>query len=191
LSSTASRFLAQARSVCTEARALRTAGSCARASRWPPTVTRACSRQSAYTYGGAGANFTLPDFRGRSPLGAGTGTAFGATAHALGAPATTGLGGEQTHLELAAEAGVNGNGVTPSGGGVDHLHVANGGGNFVGNVGGSGANLTLGGGGYTQPTVTGAADRSLNHTHSLTARNADSRQNILHPVQVVNFIIKA
>jgi len=74
---------------------------------------------------------------------------------------------------------------------VDHLHVANGGGNFVGNVGGSGANLTLGGGGYTQPTVTGAADRSLNHTHSLTARNADSRQNILHPVQVVNFIIKA
>ena len=42
-------------------------------------------------------HFNIPDFRGRSPIGAGTGTATGATAHALGATPTSGVGGEEKH----------------------------------------------------------------------------------------------
>lgn len=42
------------------------------------------------TFGSAdGTHFNIPDFRGRSPLGSGTGTANGATAHALGATPTS------------------------------------------------------------------------------------------------------
>ena len=54
-----------------------------------------------------------------------------------------------------------------------------------------------GGGGYGLTNVTGAADRSLNHTHTvsnhshpLTARNADSAHNNMQPSRAVNFIIK-
>lgn len=51
------------------------------------------------TYGGNGSTtFGLPDLTGRGPVGAGTGTAFGATAHALGA-----LKGEETHKLTVAE----------------------------------------------------------------------------------------
>ena len=50
------------------------------------------------TFGTAdGTHFNIPDFRGRSPLGSGTGTAAGATAHTLGATPTTGVGGEEKH----------------------------------------------------------------------------------------------
>lgn len=49
-----------------------------------------------YSFGGAGANFTLPDLRGRSPIGTGTGS--GLTARALAAS-----GGEEKHTILTAE----------------------------------------------------------------------------------------
>ena len=56
------------------------------------------------TYGTAdGTHFNIPDFRGRSPLGSGTGTASGATAHALGATPTSGVGGEEKHALIEAE----------------------------------------------------------------------------------------
>ena len=45
-----------------------------------------------------GTHFTLPDMRGRVPLGVGTSTATGATAHTLGQ-----VGGEETHTMTAAE----------------------------------------------------------------------------------------
>ena len=45
-----------------------------------------------YTYGGSGANFNVPDLRGRLPLGKGTGT--GLTARSMGASG----GGENTTL---------------------------------------------------------------------------------------------
>ena len=45
------------------------------------------------TYGSAdGSHFNIPDLRGRSPIGSGTGTATGATAHALGSTPTSGVG---------------------------------------------------------------------------------------------------
>ena len=59
-----------------------------------------------YTYGGAGASFTLPDLRGRSAVGAGTGT--GLTTRTLAA-----TGGEETHLLTGAESGIQ-----------QHLHTA-------------------------------------------------------------------
>lgn len=56
------------------------------------------------TYGTADAtHFNIPDFRGRSPIGSGTGTATGATAHALGATPTSGVGGEEKHTLLLTE----------------------------------------------------------------------------------------
>ena len=45
-----------------------------------------------------GTHFTLPDMRGRTPLGVGTSTATGATAHTLGQ-----VGGEETHTMTTAE----------------------------------------------------------------------------------------
>lgn len=48
-------------------------------------------------------HFNIPDFRGRSPLWAWTGTATGATAHTLGATPTSWAGWEETHTLSAAE----------------------------------------------------------------------------------------
>lgn len=53
----------------------------------------------AYSYGGTGASFTLPDLRNRVPIGAGTGT--GLTARSLGA-----TGGAATVTLTAGESGV-------------------------------------------------------------------------------------
>lgn len=56
-----------------------------------------------YTYGGSGANFNVPDMRGRVPIGAGTGTAADASAWALGSEPTSGAGGEEKHTLTTAE----------------------------------------------------------------------------------------
>ena len=50
--------------------------------------------RTTYSYGAGDGNttFNLPDMRGRTPIGAGTGVYTGATAHALGV-----TGGAQTH----------------------------------------------------------------------------------------------
>ena len=56
-----------------------------------------------YTYGGSGSNFNVPDFRGRSPLGPGTGTAIYASAWSLGTQPTSGAGGEQSHQLTTTE----------------------------------------------------------------------------------------
>lgn len=50
-----------------------------------------------------GTHFTLPDTRGRTLIGDGTGTAAGATAHTLGQMPTTGNGGEETHTLSISE----------------------------------------------------------------------------------------
>jgi microcystin-dependent protein len=95
-----------------------------------------------FPYGGStgSATCTVPDLRGRVPLGAGTGTATGATAWALGATPTSGRGGEETHVLLAAESGVNGSGTTGNNTtSIDHLHSG----------------------------TTGASDRDLNHAHHM------------------------
>ena len=51
--------------------------------------------------GDGSTTFNIPDFRGRTSIGAGTGTATGATAHALASK-----GGTETHKLTAAQSGV-------------------------------------------------------------------------------------
>jgi microcystin-dependent protein len=53
--------------------------------------------------GDGSSTFNVPDLRGRALLGAGTGTAAGATAHALGSQPTSGPGGEERHVLTIAE----------------------------------------------------------------------------------------
>lgn len=115
-----------------------------------------------YGAGDGSTTFALPDLRGRMPIGAGTGTASGATAQTLGAQPTTGAGGEQTHALTIAELAV-------------HSHTVKGG-------------FATGAGPVDQFVVgsTGAAPGigPTENTGSGTAHN------ILSPVSVVNFIIK-
>jgi len=51
-----------------------------------------------YAYGGSGGIFNVPDFRGRVSVGSGQGSYTGATNRVLG-----GTGGEENHVQLAAE----------------------------------------------------------------------------------------
>lgn len=53
---------------------------------------------TTYGAGDGSTTFNVPDFRGRGPIGVGTGDATGATAHALGVKY-----GEQTHVLSVAE----------------------------------------------------------------------------------------
>lgn len=117
------------------------------------------------TYGTAdGTHFNIPDFRGRSPIGAGTGTATGATAHTLGATPISGSCGEETHLLLAAESGV------PA-----HTH-----------------SYTVGNGiwwGWNNGWAP-ALNTSWYTTGANATANAASAHNIMSPSTAVNFIIR-
>lgn len=113
------------------------------------------------TYGSVdGTHFTLPDLRGRTPLGVGTSTANGATAHTLGQ-----VGGEETHVLSVGEI--------PA-----HNHPPGGSGStFLGGGGGAGANLSTGGGSYVYNGTTGNVGGGGAH-------------NTLPPYVGMNFIIK-
>ena len=123
--------------------------------------------------GDGSTTFNLPDFRGRAPIGAGTGT--GLTARALAAQV-----GEEAHALTAAESGVNGNGTTGSPSwATNDVYSAGGSTNFkthtwAGNFIGSDAQKFSDAG----------------HTHPLNARNADSAHNNMQPSVAVNFLIK-
>lgn len=149
-----------------------------------PSPLRSALLAASSPFGVTGSDPKLPDLRGRIPVGAGTATgAAGATAHALGSS-----GGEETHKLLAAEGSVNGNGTTTLSGGVDHLHNPSAGFTaFHGKATGFGGT----GGGTINDTMaqTGGADRSLNHQHPFTARDADSSHNNMQPFVTVNYFI--
>ena len=160
----------------------------------------ALSSAIGYTYGGSGANFSVPDCRGRSIVGAGAGT--GLTSRALAAK-----GGEETHLlvigEVAAHghtgsvsgtsAGVSANhihsGVTGTGGALIQVNDAASTEALV--VGGNGTHVT----GFGGPSVSTGAN-SVNHSHtfsdSFTTANAGSgtAHNNMQPYLAVNKIIK-
>lgn len=116
---------------------------------------------TTYGVGDGSTTFTLPNLRGRSPIGAGTGTASGATAQTLGSQPTTGAGGEQTHTLTTPEM--------PA-----HTHADNF--NYtIGKISGGGV---VGAGSNTDPgQVTGSTGGGGAH-------------NILSPVSVVNFLIR-
>lgn len=65
-----------------------------------------------YTYGGSGANFNVPDLRGRTPVGAGAGT--GLTARTLG-----GTAGEERHTLITAELAAHNHTANQA----DHYHT--------------------------------------------------------------------
>lgn len=91
-------------------------------------------RKIGTTYGGSSSSPLLPDFRGRAPVGAGTGDASGATAHTLGAKV-----GKETHVLSTAEM--------PA-----HTHGGPGGVNFV--VSGAGTSAFSAGSAWNQAAAT-------------------------------------
>jgi len=105
---------------------------------------------------------TTPDLRGRTPIGAGTGTYAGATARTLGA-----TGGLETHALTAAESGVPG-----------HTH----------GTPSTPINYQTGG---TTAIVVDASGLGIAYatTTNATAAAANAHNN-MQPFRVVNFIIK-
>lgn len=152
---------------------------------------------TAYGAGDGTTTFNVPDLRGRLPLGAGTGTASGATAWARGAQPTTGAGGEQSHQLTAEESGV------PS-----HTHVTDpadanttsadfGGGALWtqngtvvatdGNGQGEGTSLLYGNGGFNIGLLASVPEMTV---ASNEPAGADTAHNTMPPVSVVNWFIK-
>lgn len=111
--------------------------------------------------GDGSTTFNVPDYRGRAPIGAGTGA--GLTARTLAA-----TGGEETHTLTTAEM--------PS-----HDHVEN----FDGGPG-----VSTGGGAIAAiaPTVTSASGDGV--TVKTSASGSGGAHNTMQPFVVVNFIIK-
>lgn len=105
---------------------------------------------------------TLPDGRGRSPLGAGTGS--GLTARTLGA-----FDGEEDHTLTAGESGL------PA-----HSHNFNGAGSWGDD---NGANNNALSGSSSRFAIQSAVA-------SVTAQNASSAHNTMHPWLAMNYIIK-
>lgn len=137
---------------------------------------------TTYGAGDGSTTFNLPDFRGRTAIGAGTGTASGATAHALGqreGAETVLLTDQQVahgHSFTQPTISVNTNGSVSekaafNTGGMSahetHTHTAKNGGAFVQNGTGD-WNADLAGGTYYKCGST-TASASVAHTHSVPA----------------------
>jgi len=142
------------------------------------------------------ATFTVPDLRGRTPVGIGTGT--GLTARTLG-----GAGGAETHVLTAAQMPAHAHGVSDPGHGhgvsdPGHSHSlspyrrVNGG--FGGNQDGS--ELTdFTGGSNSRPNVqgsgTGISIQGSGANISIQNTGGNAAHNIMQPFMAINFIIKA
>jgi len=114
---------------------------------------------------GDGLTFTMPDHRGRSPMGAGTGTAL--TARALAA-----LLGEENHVSTVAEMP-----------GHTHQHHHRFGGNERQPLFTTNAGVTTTGTGGQQVTWASMDDDA-------TATGGGQGHNTVHPVIVTNFLLK-
>jgi microcystin-dependent protein len=162
-----------------------------------------------YIYGGSGAVFHVPDLRGRSPVGAGTGA--GLTARSLGQ-----TGGEENHVNTSAQSGMpshnhggsTGTGSTGTGTtgfiSADHTHVPGSGyTNFIAQNGPvTNIGLVLSSGG-TDTALGQTSGVTVNHTHSVpslsvpalsistqAAVDATQAHNTMHPFAVVNWFVK-
>lgn len=128
---------------------------------------------TSYNTGGEAADeFREPDFRGRSPVGVGTGDATGATAHALGAKV-----GEQTHLLTGAESGEAGHNHTQNA----HQHTTTA--SIIATVN-AGATVNVHGAGSDTTSSTTATNNAV------AAASAASAHENRGPGSVVNFFIK-
>lgn len=149
-----------------------------------------------YGIGDGSTTFNVPDLRGRSPLGAGTGTAAGATAWTLGQQPASGAGGEQTHTLTSAESGLPAHSHSINDNGHSH-----GPGNLNSHFGemnvsqGTQSTATVVAGqslGDAYPAVTGGATAGAYTGISINnnaAANASSAHNNMSPVSVVNWFI--
>jgi microcystin-dependent protein len=158
----------------------------------------------------SGSNIVLPDARGRTMIGAGTGA--GLTARTLGA-----LLGEEAHTLTSAESGMptHGHGVTDPTHNhtqnahthlqVQHAHGLDGTGAHVvqdGAASGGGASLAVGGASYSLGTNQPATATNQNATatniaastgvtvNNATGVNATNAHNNMQPSLVLNWIIK-
>lgn len=132
---------------------------------------------SPYGLGNGSTTFNVPDLRGRVPMGSGTG--LGLNSSGSGLPSGSAMtarslgqwGGEETHLNTAAESGVPAHSHT-----YDFYYANNG-----------------GAGGSTSVPGTGAAPNASFPNLGInqnTAANASSRHNNIQPFVVTNYIIK-
>lgn len=146
--------------------------------------------------GDGSTTFNLPDLRGRTPIGAGTGT--GLTARTLG---THDIGAE-THTLTAAESGNQAQTVT-SAAGTSHSHGANGDTYFVTTSTDEAISRTSikpgtstavtnvlrsPGGALNRKTAT-SGESAHKHNVTIAAKNATNAHNNMQPSAVVNFII--
>jgi microcystin-dependent protein len=134
----------------------------------------------AYTYGGSGANFNVPDLRDRTVVGVSSANSK-ALAQSIGANTVTptgNIGGSVAATTLATTQ-------IPS-----HLHAQGGGGS---------ANAVTGFNGEMAPTAnssfktggdTANAGGGQSHSHNLSATFTGSANSVLQPGLVLNYIIK-
>jgi microcystin-dependent protein len=128
-----------------------------------------------YAFGGSGANFNVPDLRGRFPIGTDP-------THAL-----AGTGGEATHVLTRAEMPTHNHASPTQNETQKHSHGGTGG-NFI-NLGTGGAWVS--GSGVWQVNNQGVtALNSIAHNHAINNDGSDAAHNNMPPYQSLNFIIK-
>lgn len=132
---------------------------------------------TTYGIGDGATTFNLPDLLGRTAIGAGTGDAADATAHALGSKT-----GTETHALITAELAAHSHTVTDAG----HRHDPSVGTDFLA-VNGAGTLAMPGGGAAVEPAVTTSTD-----TTGIVIDNAGSgtAHNNMQPSLTLNWIIK-
>ena len=124
----------------------------------------------AYTYGGSGANFNVPDLRDKTICGVSSANAK-TLAQSIGANTVTptgNVGGNAASTTLATTQ-------IPS-----HTHTISG-------SSGEGGGAVVGSGGSFN---TGATGGGQGHTHTLSATFTGSANSVLQPTLVLNYIIK-
>jgi microcystin-dependent protein len=137
----------------------------------------------AYGPGDGSNTFNLPDYRGRMPVGADNGAGRLTTNNARG-----NSGGEEAHLLLSAESGVNGSGSTTASGVHSHqIHAENvdsstGSANWSGLI--AYAQTPRQFDAFPNTGVDGS------HSHPLSSRDATVPHNNMPPYQVGNWFIK-
>lgn len=133
--------------------------------------------ESPHGVGDGSTTFHLGDARGRASIGAGTGTATGATRWPVGRAPTSGKGGEETHTLITAEIPVHGHTVTDSG----HDHQIHWG------IAGGGVNFSDGGGANFHNEFTDSSGSNI----TIQNTGGGGAHNIMSPVAAFTKIVRA